>query len=274
MPTLIVQVHSFSRRDVISMNQDETTDEALKADDSQIEVESPATEEEPTDVQGEEVEVSEESDELPEGQPESTDEESSDDAPESEGRKTANSRIRQLVSEKKEAEQRAESMADRMEQMTRQFKPQAPQRMPDLAPGQTEMTYEEIMQRADTLAQMRIAQSENLARINNESKEAIKAHPQLDPSSDSFDPDLSESISQATLAYAQSNPTGSVTKFVDGLMKPFERAVEKQSVSQKETIAKQVSKQTTRPTQVQQQEKSFADLSLEEMEAKLGVAHR
>jgi hypothetical protein len=241
------------------MNQEPNTDEALKADESQIEVESPVTEEITPEVEGEKVET------------ESTEEVAPEVSPKTEGRKTASSRIRDLVDEKKEAEAKAESLAEQVRNLTAP-QPQSYQPTPDTGDG--EVTVEEVLRRSDALTQIRLAQQENLHRVNNEANEAIKAYPQLDPDSESFDKDLSEAVSQATLASIQANPTSSVKKIVDSLMKPYMRSVEKQAQGQVDTITKQVSQQAMRPTQVQEQEKPFSELSIEEMEKKLGRVWR
>ena len=238
------------------MNEEPNTDEALKADESQIDVESPATEEVPEEVESVQTEV------------ESTEETPAEVPQETESRKTASSRIKELVAEKKNAEAKAESLAEQLRKTTA---PQAPVYNPQpVADDDGTVSVEEVLRRADALAQIRVAQAENLNRVNNEALEAIRAYPQLDPDSESFDKDLSESISQATLARVQVDPTTSVKKFVEGLMRPYQRAVEKQAQGQAEVISKQASQQAMRPTQVQEQEKPFSELSIEEMEKRLG----
>lgn len=247
----------------------EEKDEALKADESQTVVESPATEELPVESEVEAVAT------------ESTDEVVAE-APieEKTERKTANSRIRELVAEKNEAQKaaeeakaQAESLAD---QVRRYTAPQVPQYTPPPVEQSEggEVTVDEVLRKADALTQIRLAQQENLHRVNNEANEAIRQYPELDPNSDSFDPELSEAISKATLAQITANPTSSVKEFVSGLMKPYKRSVEKQVAGQQETITKQVSEQAMRPTQVQEQEKPFSELSIEEMEKKLGINYR
>lgn len=248
---------------------DETIDEAQKADESQIDVESPATEELPVEPIGEEVEAP-----LTEGV-------ETEGTPKEENRKTAESRIKDLVAEKKQKErqaeaekERADSLADQVAKLTSSQKAQIMPPVQEPASPEGELTYEELMRRQDALVQMRLAQQENYNRIDKESVESLKNHPELDPDSEAFDPDLSKSISEATLAFVQANPTGSVKGFVNGLMKPYRAAVEKQVSGQKETIAKQVSEQAMRPTQVPDQEKPFEELSIEEMEQQLGTAYR
>lgn len=261
------------------MNKKPNTDEALKADESQIDAESPVAEESEEVVEQQVEEPIEETttEELPvesegeEVEETLTEEESTEGTPKEEGRKTAQSRIRDLVAEKKEAEAKAESLADQVKRMTA---PQPQSWTPPVDENRTELTVEEVLQRADALTQLRLAQQDNLHRVNNEALEAIKAYPELDPESESFDPELSESISQATMASIRSNPTAPVRKFVDSLMRPYKRAVEKQASGQAETLTKQASQTAMRPTQVQEQEKPFSELSIEEMEQKLGEVHR
>lgn len=247
---------------------DKNLDEALKADESQTVAESPAAEELQPETESEEVVT------------ESTEEVTPEVSPEVEGRKTAGSRIRELVAEKKTAEAKAEeekvradSLADQMRKLTQSV---TPQQIPQTEPvsKDEEITVDEVLRRADALAQIRVAQANNLNRVNSEALEAINKYPELNPESDSFDAELSEVVSKATLAQVTANPTASVKEFVGSLMKPYRRSIEKQAAGQKETIAKQVSEQAMRPTQVQEQEKPFSELSIQEMEKKLGVVYR
>jgi len=251
------------------MQEETKKDEALKADESQIIEESPASEES-EEVEDIKPETTEELPEESEGEEtESTEE--VEVSPKGEGRKTAQSRIRELVTEKKEAVQKAESLAEQVRKLTT-FVPDT-YTPPETANQENEVTYEDLMRRQDALIQIRLAQQENVHRVNNESLEAIQAYPELDPESDSFDAELSESISQATLAKIKSEPTAPVKGFVDSLMRPYRRSVEKQASDQKATITKQVAEQAMRPTQVQEQEKPFSELSIDEMEKKLGKVY-
>lgn len=244
------------------MNNQQQTDEALKADESQIEVESPVTEEVPVADQGEEIpEVSTEA-EVVEG------------APRENNRKTADSRIRELVAEKKEAEARAERAESLAEQVKKFTAPQPQTYQPTPQDDSTELTLEEVMRRNDALIQIRLAQQENIHRVQNEASEAIKSHPELDPDSDSFDSELSEAISKATLSHIQANPTAPVKEFVNSLMKPYKRAVEKEASGRADVISKQASQQATRPTQVREQERPFSELSIEEMEKRLEKVYK
>lgn len=266
------------------MTKKPNKDEALKADESQNEEESPTSESEGLELTGEPIDKSlrPEEPEGEEAETESTEEEEAEGAPEEEseapkeGRKTAQSRIRDLNAKKKAAEEKAESLEEQVKRLT-SFKPQedfVPQSQFDEAQDESNITVEELMRRQDALVQIRFAQQDNIHRVQSEAAEAIKAYPELDPDSDSFDSELSEAVSQATLAKIQSDPTSSVKNFVDSLIKPYRRSLEKQEAGQKETITKQVSEQAMRPTQVQEQERPFSELSIKEMEKKLGTVYR
>jgi hypothetical protein len=193
-------------------------------------------------------------------------------------KKGANARIRELNEAKKIAEEKAQSLEQKLAEFTRPIVPNEVrhQFQPQIQPGAevTREQYEQdVMRRADSLVQLRLQQDRIINNINREAGESVRAYPQLDPDSKEFDRDLSDSVTEAALAYAQSNPTGSVKKFVDKLMKPYNRAVTKEVGKQSENLAKQVSESALKPTQMTKGEKSFKDLSIAEMEAKLGVVH-
>ena len=247
------------------------------------EVESPTTETNDTEVQQEETPASESESEETVEQPTKE----VDQLP----KKGAESRIRELNSNLKKERAEKESLARKIQELTGSVEPQGYQpqnngydpNKPLIAPGE-EVTQEELqkrialrdewlLQRANNMARFEIERKETLARINRESEESIKSYPQLDPDSDSFDDELSESISQATLAYVRTNPTGSVKKFVDGLMKPYMRSLDKSVASQQTEIAKQASQTAMRPNNIPATEKKFEDMDLKEMEKKLGVVY-
>lgn len=257
------------------------------------EVESPTTETNDTEVQQEETQASESESEETVEQP--TKEES--EASEPPKKKGAESRIRELNAKAKQAEADAqkeraekESLARKIQELTDSVESQGqPQpsgydpNKPLIAPGE-EVTQEELqrrvaerdkwlLQQANNMTRFEIAKKETLDRVNRESNEAIKAYPQLDPDSDSFDDELSESVSQATLSFVRTNPTGSVKKFVDGLMKPYIRSLDKSVASQQGEIVKQASQTAMRPNNVPSTEKKAEDMDLKELEKKLGIVY-
>lgn len=257
------------------------------------ETESPTVETNDTEVQQEETQASESESEETVEQP--TKEES--EASEPPKKKGAESRIRELNAKAKQAEADAqkeraekESLARKIQELTDSVESQGQPQLsgydpnkPLIAPGE-EVTQEELqrrvaerdqwlLQQANNMTRFEIAKKETLDRVNRESNEAIKAYPQLDPDSDSFDDELSESVSQATLSFVRTNPTGSVKKFVDGLMKPYMRSLDKSVASQQGEIVKQASQTAMRPNNIPATEKKFEEMDIKEMEKKLGIVY-
>jgi hypothetical protein len=196
-------------------------------------------------------------------------------------------RVRELVAQKKEAERKYESLAERMAQLTGNVPGVVQQPMPAadeplIQPGEeidgTELDRRlrereaKILQQADNIALLRNKQSEAVNRINDEAEEAVRAYPELDPNSDKFNPELSESVTEAVEAYAKADPyNASVKNFVAKLMKPYKSAVAKEVGQASENIAKQVSEAALRPTSVRTPEKTAAEKSIAELEQELGV---
>ena len=246
------------------------------------ETESPTVETNDIEVQQEETPASESESEETIEQPTKE-----VDQPQKKG---AESRIRELNSQVKKERAEKESLAQKIQELTGSVEPQGYQpsngydpNVPLIAPGE-EVTQEELqrrvaqrdqwlLQQANNMTRFEIAKKDTIDRINKETNESIKAYPQLDPDSDSFDDELSESISQATLSYVKTNPTGSVKKFVDGLMKPYMRSLDKSVASQQTEITKQASQTAMRPNSIPSTEKKFEEMDIKEMEKKLGIVY-
>jgi hypothetical protein len=205
---------------------------------------------------------------------------------EKEPKKGYSQRVRELNTAKKEAEARAESLAVKLRELTEQKEtqamPESPAYEPVFQPGEEIDANEldrrlrdretRILQQADALVTLRGKQQEAIARINSEADEALRQYPELDPKSDKFDKDLSAAISEATEAYVIKNPySASVGKFVSRLMKPYRGAVSKEVGNLTESVVKQVSEAALRPTSVRDKEKPAKELSIAELEARLGV---
>lgn len=207
-----------------------------------------------------------------------------------EPKKGAQTRIRELNQKAKLAEERARSLEERLAEITNpvgfqgrqtsQFNPQEP-----IVQDGEEITVAELNRRiaareqnllsqADARAELRQKQSEAVNRINNEASEVVRNYPELDPESEDFNKELSDSITEATEAYIRQNPySASVKQFVAKLMKPYKGAVTKEAGQVRETIAKQASQTALRPTSVKQTEKTAKDKSIAELEQELGVVH-
>lgn len=195
-------------------------------------------------------------------------------------------RVQQAVNEKNEYKQKYESLAQQLEKLTGSAQPNFG--TPEVADEPIIKPGEEIdgleldkrlrtresstIQRAVAAAQLVSKQNEVVSRINNEAQEALKKYPELDPDSDSFNPDLSESVTEAVLAHAKSDPyNASPKKFVDKLMRPYKQSVAKEVGQATENIAKQVSETALRPTTIRKTEKPAMEKSIRELESELGI---
>lgn len=211
--------------------------------------------------------------------PEDTSEEASEQVEtEGEPKKGAQSRIKELAKERDEARLKAQSLADKLAEITGSQQPQGDSPyMPQYQPGEEidpERLQQDVLKTADAMVTLRIKQNDAVNRINNESRDAIRAFPQLDPESESFDKELSETITEAVEAQVRLNPySASVKNIVGKLMKPYQRAVDNGVSQATENIAKQVSETALRPTSVRKEEKSASDLSIAELERKLGIVN-
>ena len=237
-------------------------------DETGDETSSPATPAEDQKTTEEDIEV--EAEATAETEPEESE---TDDS----SKKGANARIRELNTAKKIAEEKAQSLTEKLAELTgtgESSTPQ-PQYTPQVEPGaevSPEQYKQDILSTADSLVEMRLKQNDAVHRIDSEAQQLLRDYPELDPKSDSFDKELSDSITEATTAYVKSSPySASPKKFVSKLMKPYRRAVVKGVGKETENIARQVSQSALRPTSVSNKGKSDSELSIKELEAKYGV---
>jgi hypothetical protein len=252
----------------------------------------------------------------PKAEPEPTGEEEAEEEGEETGevskKKGFSKRVRELSGKAKEAEAEAEkakaevkSLSERLAELTGEVSPSVdpsqpiqPQQIePIVGPGEEidgnelerrlQAREQRTLRQADALAVLRTKQQNTINRINNEAVAAMRDYPELDPESDSFDKELSDSVTEAVEAqtiqfggYDQFgkpvytiNLNSSVKKIVGKLMKPYKGAVTKAVGEEKENLAKQVSESALRPTAVKPSGKSVDDMSPEELEKKLGVVY-
>jgi hypothetical protein len=111
-----------------------------------------------------------------------------------------------------------------------------------------------------------------IERINRETAEVVTTFPELDETSDSFDPELSDAIYDAVEAKIKSDPTASVKTFVSKQMKLFKREAAREEQQTGEVISKQASQAAIRPSNNKPVDTKFENLSIAEMEQKLGYA--
>lgn len=230
------------------------------------------------------------SEEVEETLAEST-EEAEVEAPETDGepKKGAQARIRELNTKAKQAEDRAKSLEEKLAELTSpervapSYNPalNAPQ-APIVAPGEEidvdeferrlQVREQRILQQAEARSELRQRQSEAVNRINSEASEVIREFPELDPDSEQFNSELSETVTEAIEAYVKVNPyTASVKQFAAKLMKPYRGAVAKEVGQATENIARQVSAAALRPSSVRKEEKSASEKSVAQLEQELGI---
>lgn len=186
-------------------------------------------------------------------------------------------RVQELANKARAAEERAKSLEERIAELTGSVEPQADFQpyVPQVEAGSEvspEQYRQDVTRTADAIVTLKLKQSEAVQKINSESAEVMRIYPELDPDSDSFNKELSESITEAVEAHVKASPyTASVKKFVEKLMKPYKGAVEKEVGKATENIAKQVSEAALKPTSIRKPEKSLSEMTKEELEAKLGI---
>lgn len=193
--------------------------------------------------------------------------------------KPVEKRIHKLVEERNREREEKESLAKQVEDLTFQLSGGqgiSQPYQPTIEPG-AEVTQDQykadVVRTAQSIAQLEVNKQRIVDNINREALESMTLHPELDPKSDLFDKELSDTITDSVRAQIQINPTASVKKLVGQMMKPYRRSVEKKVAENQETLIKQVAETAMRPSQVKAVEKPFAELSEAEMEAKLGFTY-
>lgn len=200
-----------------------------------------------------------------------------------ESKKGAAARIRELNTKAKQAEERAQSLEERLAELTsagrytgqaQQF--QAPQpkedELNDDGTVNADAFRNRVLAEADARAELRIRQSEAINRIQSEANEVLHRNPELDPESDQFNRELSDAVTEAVENGVKANPYSASPKAIASrMMKLYKGAVAKETGQASENIAKQVSRAALRPTSVRKQEKSAAEKSIAELEAELGM---
>jgi hypothetical protein len=142
----------------------------------------------------------------------------------------------------------------------------------------SEVTAEQLdditTRKANAIVDMKLAAQNNANRIKAELRDALSDYPELNPRNEEmFDEDLSDSVSESVKAFIRSNPTGDVRGFIDKTIKPFKRAVDKGVAAKQQTVAKQATQTALRPSSVPSTDKKFEELSISEMEKKLGFVN-
>lgn len=269
---------------MINIDNDQINDQEALNQEAEIENSSDATpvsEETTEEVQ----EVPEQAESTEEAQPEAESTETEDSS-----KKGYNNRVRELVAEKKAAEAEAKSLKQKMAELTGSDEPgagqfqqqQTPPDEPLIKPGEEidaveldrrlRQREQRLLQMAESRAELKTRQYEAINRINSEANEVMQQFPELNPDSDNYNRELSDTVTEAAEAYVKANPySASVKEFVGRLMKPYQGAVTKEVGKATETIAKQVSQAALKPTSIQPKEKSAQEKSIAELEEELGI---
>lgn len=220
---------------------------------------------------------------APSAEPEEVVEETQEQTPEEDvkpvedDKRSAQARIRELNEAKKAAEQRAESLAEQMAKLTgggQELPTYQPQQTPVNENGEIDpVAYKnQILQEAMTLNRIEAQRNAAITRINREAEEAIGKYDVLNPDKpEQYNEELSRSVTRAAIALAKQDMNADIKGFVEGLMSPYSKSIQKESANYQTEIAKQVTQKALRPTQTPTSEKKAEDMSLEELEAKLGV---
>lgn len=215
--------------------------------------ESPAVEEQP-EVQQEAQEVVEEP------------------AQETKPRNGAQSRIKELVSKTKQLEAERNQYADLLQQANNT---QVPENLSEdeFRALQASATYaaSEVQQLKRQMAQK---------DFSNEVDLIEQTYPELNPNSDSYNEKLAETLATAyeegfIVKDSQGNFVGtrkSLKEFTESMVAPYRDAINKGAAQTGEAINRQVAEAVVTPqTSTTSEPKPFAELSIKEMEAKLGV---
>lgn len=255
----------------------------LMAENEQVESvstpeEAPATE---TKTPGTSVEPDEPTGDVPEEKSEETD----SPEPEKASKKSAQGRIKQLNNELKQERQKRSAIEEQIESIMEENKrnPFSPLNMPNPTQGRLaqpnergEITYEDYQRDVQNNAKAAVEAVLSQQQLKREALEVVRENPELDPNSESFDPDLSEAITEAVAAKHRLSSNLSIRETVNKLLKPYKKAAEKAIDSQKRDLVSQVASGGIRPgssPSPESENKQFEELSLEEMESKLGKVY-
>jgi len=196
----------------------------------------------------------------------------STDETDTEGHKVsgAEKRIHKLVDERDEYKAKADDLSTRLAELTAGSQSQGdyPTTEPDQS-GDRELTIDDLR----TIARLEVEKERTVNRINSEAREAQKFYPELDRSSDTFDADVNEAVTEAVWNAIKLDPSQSVTKLTDKYMKPYLKAAERAVGQEKATLAKQASETALRPSNIKVMDKKSADKSIEELEVELEIVY-
>lgn len=207
-----------------------------------------------------------------EAQPEKTEKSASDQEMEDKKVSGAEKRIHKLVDERDREKERADSLAQRLADLTSGGTVSPEVQQPTFSEsqgGERELTIDDLR----TIARIEVEKERTINRINREADQVIRDNPILDPDSDTFDPDVSEAVTSAVFLEIQADPSKSVKDLTKKYMKPYAKAAENAVSKEKATIAQQANETALRPNSVKPTDQKFHEKTIQEMEAELGLVY-
>lgn len=243
-----------------------------------------------TDVQAENVEATP----APETNAQETEADQPQETEVEVGKRSAQARIRELATEKKQLKGEVETLTERINKLTDTgFNPdQYGNPPPSDIQSREEITPEEVYQEASrrgaTAAYLVSQQQKAVDRIRSETIDIEKEYPALDPQSESYDRDLSAAITTAVESQVKVltgydpqgqpiyaiNPNASPKAIVKTLMKPYRKSIDGAVAEETTKAVAQAAQTAMRPTPtVPHFEKDPKDMTKEELEKKLGIVY-
>lgn len=154
--------------------------------------------------------------------------------------------------------------------------------LPQYEPGeeiQPERLQQDVVQTASAIAnlqtQAQIQQFEARSNLDRDVEVITTKYPELNEDSPEYNPVLEEKIEAAFKARAfkngQLDPTVRLADVAKDFIDVYQSAATKSSADIKNAVAKQADESAVRPTGSNKAERDFKDLSIKEMEERLGM---
>lgn len=201
------------------------------------------------------------------------------------GKKSAQGRIKQLNNDLKEERRKSSMLEEKVNSILREndenpFSP-VNNPLPGLNKGQFaqpnengEITFEDYKRDVQESAKATVKAMLAQQQMKSEAQDILRNTPELDPNSDLFDEELSEAITEAVESKHRLSSNFSLKETVEKMLKPYRKAAERALEKEKASLVSQVATAAVRPGPSPNVDtKRFEDLSIEEMEAKLGKVY-
>lgn len=177
------------------------------------------------------------------------------------------------------AQQRFQTLANKVRDLqsgagVSQDPPQAPT-LPEFnyQPGQeigVKDLQRDLTSAARGIVQLELERERNIGRIANETIEVEYKYPELNPDLPQFNKKLTENISRIVEREIQRNPSASVSGIVSEIMAIRDEGRRQGTEAGVASTVQKMGKQAVTPSGGRPAKKNFADLSIPEMEKRLG----